>query len=124
MLQLNSPKPTRVIFRRWRPRRGECYQMHHVVALFPEEPWNISDWDKCTSYMHWGQHGAAHPEWVVQHSTPVSVLDQDVLDLMAELREYGYRDLAVVKRLRPIDRTIRQLKVIKLRVESEETCSA
>lgn len=78
--------PTKMVFRRWRNDEQE------LIALMPEEPADPNG-SLCQSYMHVGQHGAADYEHVMAETVPVSreSVDSDLLQLMDELKERGYR---------------------------------
>ena len=70
---------TRFIIRR--------YPEGDLIALMP-------DIDEgrglCASYMHIGQHGAASRN-IAQWTKPVNESDDDVMELVRELRSIGYR---------------------------------
>ena len=85
-----QPKATKVVFRRFPD--GE------IIALFPDDPWNKSDYTTA-SYLHVGQHGAADYQHVVAKTHPAT--EPEYRDLLAELRAIGYDDLRVVQRARP-----------------------
>lgn len=84
---------TTVVFRRWRTGSRE------VIALFPELPASVIYPDHCVSYVHFGQHGPASPDLVMQNTEPVSRAAKDCEELYQELLGQGYDDLKIVKKL-------------------------
>lgn len=72
---------TVVVFRKF--RNGE------VIALFPELPHMIGNWDYCSSYMHVGQHGAASPHGLTWNHTSLAKPDEYAA-LQTELESIGY----------------------------------
>ena len=78
---------TRVVFRKYKD--GE------IIALFPDltEPGYL-----CTSYMHFGQHGAADYADTIARTKPAT--EDEYFDLKEELEEIGYV-LKVVSRAVP-----------------------
>lgn len=84
----HSPNPP-VILRRWKGHNRS------VIALFP----TISaGGGSIQSYEHIGQHGGASLRVVMRRTTPVSARDLEAKELLAELRQRGYRRLRVVRR--------------------------
>lgn len=79
---------TKVIFRVWKDNND-------VIALFPEEPAVVQDWYLCSSYMHVGQHSAAHYFKVLQQTRLAK--PEEYQELKTELERLGY-DLKVYKR--------------------------
>jgi hypothetical protein len=82
--------PTPTIFRR--------YPDGEVVALFPTIP--ADPQGHCLSYLHVGQHGAADPSHVIDHTRPAR--PDEYADLMDELIRIGYV-------VRPIRRLTRRM---------------
>lgn len=97
---------TAVVFRRWRPERGDHGIPGAVFALFPllaeTRP------GQCVSYEHVGQHSAADYSACVARSRPVSLEDAECVALRRELESIGYR-------LRPIKRAPHWSKVSEAR---------
>lgn len=83
--------PVKVIFRKWR-RTGK------IIALFPEELWNKSDYT-VASYMHCGQHGGADYATVISRTTLAK--QDEYADLLKELEQVGYNNLKVMQKCRP-----------------------
>ena len=81
--------PTIVVFRK--------YPDGEVIALFPEAPGSNAP-GTCESYMHVGQHAAAHYAGVIRSTKPTDRGEH--LPLLAELRRIGYSDLDM-RRKRP-----------------------
>lgn len=78
---------TKVVFRKWKD--GD------IIALFPDDV-NPHD-GTVTSYMHVGQHGAADYAGVIAATQPAH--EQEYHDLLAELKQIGYKNLYPVKRI-------------------------
>ena len=76
---------TIVVFRTERRKDGE------TIALFPTIPADV-DGSLCQSYQHTGQHSAANYWHVINHTRPATPAENG--ELMAELVERGYTDLA------------------------------
>lgn len=81
---------TVVVFRKFKDGNRE------VIALFPEIPADYSG-NKCESYMHVGQHGAADPWGVVRRST--AARPGDYAPLERELESIGYGRLVVKQKI-------------------------
>jgi hypothetical protein len=79
-------KQTRVIFRVFKDSPKE------VIALFPDIPENNN---RCMSYQHFGQHGAADYDYCIKITTKAT--SQDYKELFEELTSIGY-NLKVCKR--------------------------
>lgn len=77
---------TKVVFRKW--KNGE------IIALFPDQPWNRHDYTT-TSYMHFGQHGAADYTEVIAITQPAK--EHEYQNLLDELKTIGYGDLHIVQ---------------------------
>ena len=77
-----SDKQVVVIFRKFKDDKD-------VIALFVELPERPNSWYDCLSYMHIGQHGAAHIPTVMENSDPIKTY-YGYRDLMAELVSIGY----------------------------------
>lgn len=90
---------TPVIFRKW--KSGE------VIALFPQDP-GTNDPATCMSYMHIGQHSAAHPDKVVSKTRAAT--EQEYHALLCELTAIGY-DLQIRKIISRHDYALRQLEI-------------
>lgn len=71
---------TVVIFRYWRDI---------VIALFPEESWNSSDYH-CSSYQSTGQHGAADYYGIMGESRPATSDEYSQLKTELESAPYKY----------------------------------
>jgi len=80
---------TAVIFRVFSEKEGG-----DVIALFPEISGSY-ELSSCLSYMHIGQHAAAHPAFLIRDTRPAT--PEEYADLKAELEAIGY-DLKVCKR--------------------------
>lgn len=87
---------TKVVFRQF---KGE------VIALFPREPAECSNWHTCLSYVHVGQHSAADPWLVVSDSRPAT--PKQYAPLARELRRIGYQ-LTIGKRIARADTEARR----------------
>lgn len=74
---------TPVIFRRWPKSEGGG-----VIAIFPRNSAR-RDPATCSSYEHFGQHGACDPDLVIKKTKPASTTEVDVLELIVELENYG-----------------------------------
>lgn len=75
-----------VIFRMFKGK--DAYPARDCIALFP----TICDdytGDKCSSYIHIGQHCAADPDQVMRNSRPATKAEYK--ELARELRGLGYR---------------------------------
>lgn len=80
---------TRVVFRR--------YSDGQIIALFPDVPWSGRR-NEITSYMHLGQHGAADYRHVVTTTKPAT--EKESAGLLNELRQVGYNNIRVIKRIK------------------------
>lgn len=78
---------TRVIFRKFE-------EYNEVIALFPDDIAN--EQGDCWSYMHYGQHSPADYNGVIRCTKLAS--DEEIQELLDELRYIGYDDLKVCKR--------------------------
>lgn len=74
-------KQVMTIFRKFKDTKD-------IIALFPEIPAS-NKFDECSSYMHNGQHSAAHINTVLDETNPVPTY-YGYRDLMAELIGIGY----------------------------------
>jgi hypothetical protein len=84
---------TRVILRRWKaaPRS--------VIALMPDI--DAGRAGLCQSYMHVGQHGGADYALTLKATIAVDLRDQEVVDLLEELRCIGYVPRIILRYSRP-----------------------
>jgi hypothetical protein len=80
---------TRVVFRR--------YSDGQIIALFPDVPWSRR-LGEVASYMHIGQHGAADYRHVVATTKPAT--EKESAGLLNELRQVGYNNIRVIKRIK------------------------
>ena len=78
---------TKVLFRKFL-KDGD------IIALFPEELWNPSDYS-IASYMHVGQHGAADYDHIMRITTPAN--ENEYADLLAELKRIGFASTTSVE---------------------------
>jgi hypothetical protein len=83
---------TAVMFRKFRD--GE------IIALFPYLPAEVGEPGKCTSFVHMGQHGAAHPAYVIGTTKPANPGEYAALRRELESAPYHYR-LRVIFRTPP-----------------------
>ena len=67
-----------------------------VVALFPEIPGDNRGFPYCTAYAHIGQHCGADYRLVIRRTKPAP--RKAYRDLLAELRQIGYRNLTIRQR--------------------------
>ena len=78
---------TIVVFRKFK-KEGD------IIALFPYE--DCDDQGNCTSYQHYGQHGAADYSYCIRITKPAS--PKEYGPLKKELENIGY-ELEVKKRI-------------------------
>ena len=96
ILKVESAKvleTTKVIFRKYNASDGE------VIALFPEIPATLNYPYEIESYMHIGQHGAAHYSIVVSQTKPAK--SADYADLLEELKNIGYQNIQIFQKETP-----------------------
>lgn len=96
-----NPFRTLVIFRRWRTKGGG------IIALFPYEPGDPTGL-LCRSFKHVGQHGAASPGLVTDHTRPATPGEYASLKRELESVPYDYR-LTVIRRMPPGAADVRRL---------------
>ncbi len=85
----SADETTRAVFRK--------YPDGQIIALFPDIPWSRYR-GEVTSYMRLGQHGAADYKHVVATTRPAT--EDEYLDLLAELKQVGYENLNIAKRIK------------------------
>lgn len=85
----SAGETTRVVFRR--------YSDGQIIALFPDVPWSGRR-DEIISYMHLGQHGVADYRYVVATTKPAT--EKESAGLLNELRQVGYNNIRVIKRIK------------------------
>lgn len=76
---LEPEQPTITIFRKFKDG-GD------IIALFPAEEWDNEG--NCSSYMHIGQHGAAHYQGMIEATTAAT--PAEYASLKTELESIGY----------------------------------
>ena len=76
---------TAVIFRKYPNIEGG-----EVIALFPELPGDMNA-DTCSSFVHVGQHGAAHLRGCIDGTRPARPAEYADLKKELESAPYGYR---------------------------------
>ncbi len=62
-----------------------------IIAYFPTEQWGICD-GTFTCYVHLGQHGACHPDYLKECTKADPV---QYAELLAELKGLGYNNLKI-----------------------------
>ncbi len=62
-----------------------------VMAYFPTERWGACD-GTFTCYVHFGQHGACHPDYLKECTKADPV---QYTELLAELKGLGYNNLKI-----------------------------
>jgi hypothetical protein len=83
---------TAVLFRKYPNIEGG-----EVIALFPEIPGDMN-LDTCSSFVHVGQHSAAHVHGCINGTRPAKPAEYADLKRELESAPYGYR-LKIYKRL-------------------------
>jgi hypothetical protein len=76
---------TAVIFRKYPNIHGG-----EVIALFPELPGDMN-LDTCSSFVHVGQHSAAHLTGCINATRPAKPPEYEALKKELESAPYGYR---------------------------------
>ena len=77
---------TKVIFRYWK---------NGIIAIFPELPGDNNIYT-CMSYKHTGQHGAYHPDGIIQESRLAT--PEEYNDLKIELETQVEYNLQIIKK--------------------------
>lgn len=98
--KIKDKEQTRVIFRQW---LGD----NQCIALFPAIAGDMNP-DHCSSYMHIGQHGAAHYSGVMRATRVAS--PEEYADLKRELEGLGY-NLKVLRNSTRKDRLLRMTEL-------------
>lgn len=72
-------------------KRPECREVVAILPTLPANPGNF------VCYAHMGQHGECSTAWLASCTRPAS--DKESADLARELKQVGYDDLKVVRRI-------------------------
>lgn len=90
MIYERDTEPTKMVFRRWKPAKWRGETEGDIIALMPELPVDERG-IACESFMHLGQHSAADYEHVISQTTSCNpYASQDGIELLEELRDWGY----------------------------------
>lgn len=85
---------TPVIFRKWKKKSD---QWERIIAVFPTIPTSDNS-ALCESYEHVGQHGGCNYYRAILPNTVPAKLEE-YQELLQELKQRGYDDLVVYRRM-------------------------
>lgn len=87
------PADVRVVLRRWKVAPGG------VIALMPDV--GSGPHGECMSFQSGGRLGEVEYVTVVFNTRAVDLRDQEVIDLLDEMRGHGYRPKIILRYSRP-----------------------